>query len=306
MGISAGDQILGEFLLLTMESVRLADYSQEGAVPSVSNRIVDAIQVAVPPLDEQRRIADLLNHVDEAIEKGREAEAHLRHARESLLAEVFGRSGPARDRSGWSEVQLEDVSTLDPETIGKGDRSGELRYVDLAAVSALRGIDLRAVKVLEWEDAPSRARRRIRSGDVLVSTVRPYLRGFALVEDTLDGSVGSTGFCVLRADQSKVLPGFVWAVVQAPQFTDHLINHQTGSNYPAVRAADVGSYRFRLPPLEEQREISRLVSCIDQALSGSQAKTDALVDARSGLLAVLLSGEHEIPESYDRFLEEVA
>src|SRR5438067_854329 len=102
-------------------------------------------------------------------------------------------SAPARD------VQLAAVAKINPDAIGRLAPETQIRYVDLAAVSWERGVELAEVKEMSFVSAPSRARRAIRAGDVLVATVRPYLRGMAMVPLELDGAVASTGFAVLRS-----------------------------------------------------------------------------------------------------------
>lgn len=89
----------------------------------------------------------------------------------------------------------------------------------------------------------------------------------ATVPEELDGEIASTGLCVLRASQGgRVAPGYLWQIVREDGFSRHLIEKETGSNYPAVRAADVADYRFHLPPVEEQRRIVDLMSHVDEAI----------------------------------------
>ena len=204
-------------------------------------------------------------------------------------------------RDGWTEATLGEVVVINPEAAKGLSLDDEIVYVDLASVSAESGISADLFRGT-FGEAPGRARRVIRSQDVLVSTVRPYLKGFALVPAFLDGEIASTGFAVLRANPKKALAGYIWAIVGMNNFVDYLMNRATGSSYPAVRPDDVASFEFNLPQLDEQKRIVEIVSSMDDVIqSTEQAVTDAK-NLRSGLLSDLLSGEHEIPESYDKFL----
>lgn len=177
-------------------------------------------------------------------------------------------------REGWSATTLGAVVTMNPESLSTGQRS-TFRYVDLSSVTQDTPIDESSLPAYSMEDAPGRARRIIRKGDVLVSTVRPYLRGFACVPSSLDGQVASTGFTVLRASPTAIDPLYVWALIRLPTFAEHLMQLATGSNYPAVRPQDVASFPILLPPLDEQRRIVDLIASVDEAIQGAESEAIA-------------------------------
>ena len=200
-------------------------------------------------------------------------------------------------RDGWVETTFGEVVVVNPEAArGRAD-DDEIVYVDLSSVSAESGISSELYRG-SFGEAPGRARRVIRTQDVLVSTVRPYLRGFALVPEFLDGEIASTGFAVLRAKPSRILPGLVWAIVGMNNFVDYLMDRATGSSYPAVRPDDVSSFSFCLPPLDEQRRIVDLVSSVDAFIGALQQQADTARTARNAVLHELLSaGGHDWTES---------
>jgi type I restriction enzyme, S subunit len=90
-------------------------------------------------------------------------------------------------------------------------------------------------------DSPSRARKEIRAGDILISTVRPNLNAVAMVSPELDGQIASTGFCVLRPDRSKVEGGYLFYFVRTKSFIETLSAVVRGAHYPAVSDRDVKS-----------------------------------------------------------------
>lgn len=126
-------------------------------------------------------------------------------------------------------------------------------YVDVAAVDNTAKAITGARQVL-GSDAPSRARKLIRQGDVLVSTVRPNLNAVAMVPPELDGQVASTGFCVLRASE-RVLPEFLYYFTRARAFVESLTSLVAGAMYPAVTDSQVLDQELPLPPVCEQRSI---------------------------------------------------
>ena len=191
-------------------------------------------------------------------------------------------------RDGWTETTLGEVSLINPEVTSSFKNTDEIIYIDLSSVSAENGIDTELFRGT-YGEAPGRARRVVRAQDVLVSTVRPYLRGFALVPEFLDGEVASTGFAVLRAKPTRALPGLIWAIVGTDEFVDFLMERATGSSYPAVRSSDVSAYPFRLPPIEEQRRIVDVVASVDAYIDALQQQVDAARAARNAVLHELLT-----------------
>jgi type I restriction enzyme S subunit len=129
---------------------------------------------------------------------------------------------------------------------------GEFTYVDISSIDreTKRIID---PKVLPVAKAPSRAKQVLKTGDILVSMTRPNLNAVAIVPPDLDGSIGSTGFHVLRGKEAE--SGFLFYAVQTPGFIDAMCKKVQGALYPAVRPRDISS--FCLPPfsLSSQRRI---------------------------------------------------
>lgn len=154
---------------------------------------------------------------------------------------------------GWVLAKVED--TVQP--VGQFNPAAApeaiYRYVDVSSISNER-FEIEAPKIVSGATAPTRARQSIRPGDVLVSTVRPYLRNVAIVRKETDGNVGSTAFCVLRSNGS-VEPEYLFRWTLTKEFFEGLVPMQRGISYPAVRDADVLAQVIPLAPLAEQRRI---------------------------------------------------
>jgi len=108
-------------------------------------------------------------------------------------------------------------------------------------------------------EAPSRARKLVSAGDVLVSTVRPNLNAVALVSKQYDSEIASTGFCILRPNTNLIEPGYLYYFVQSVRFIQHLTQRATGAGYPAVSDTDILETEIPLPPLDEQKRIAALL-----------------------------------------------
>jgi type I restriction enzyme, S subunit len=134
----------------------------------------------------------------------------------------------------------------------------EFTYVDVAGVDNVAK-QISEPRVLLGADAPSRARKLIRAGDVIVSTIRPNLNAVAQVPDFLDGQVASTGFCVLRSTD-KVLPAYLFYFVRSSSFVASLCGLVAGALYPAVTDNQVLDQLIPLPPIADQQLIVDFLS----------------------------------------------
>jgi type I restriction enzyme S subunit len=154
---------------------------------------------------------------------------------------------------------VEPISSWTPE---RDDPDGVFTYIDLSAVDQETKIVTGARK-LSCAEAPSRARQLIRTGDVLVSTVRPNLNGVARIPPEFDGATVSTGFCVLRPRPDKLDGEYLFQWVKSPRFISEMVRRATGASYPAVSDRIVYESKLPLPPLPEQRRIAEILDKAD-------------------------------------------
>jgi restriction endonuclease S subunit len=256
----------------------------------------ELVPILLPPLPEQKRIVDLISSVDSYIETLQQQLESAKKSRNAVLHELLTAGG-----DDWIETTLGEVTHINPEQAKDFDSERLIKYVDLSTVTFDNGIDSE-IDPIPFNEAPGRARRIVRENDVIVATVRPYLKGFAFVNKDFNEQIASTGFCVIRADSQLILPELVWALVGSDDFVDFLIGRSTGSSYPAVRPIDISEFNFMLPPFKDQETVSQLIRTFDQLIKDSTNLINTTQNLRSGLLSNLLSGKHEIPSSYDKVI----
>lgn len=178
----------------------------------------------------------------------------------------------------WDDLPLKAVASYNDEVLD--DRTPddyELLYVDISSVDRLTGISSK--ETLFFSSAPSRARRRVKHGDVIISTVRTYLRAIARIFEPEDNLIVSTGFCVVRPGE-RIFYGFLAYLVSSNFFVDAVISRSVGVSYPAINASDLVSIRVPLPPFPEQKTIAAF-------LDRETAKIDALIAEQQRLIELL-------------------
>ena len=127
-------------------------------------------------------------------------------------------------------------------------------YVDISSVEVTIGRVTNPQELLGSE-APSRARKVIREGDIVVSTCRPTRGAIAIIPQLLDNQICSTGFSVVRAKPEKLLPEFLHWALRLPSTLEQFRKWSTGSSYPAILDEDVEKTLIPVPSLEIQRQV---------------------------------------------------
>ncbi len=180
--------------------------------------------------------------------------------------------------SGWNAVRLMWAASVNDDVLPESTSPTlEIQYVDIGSVSLDRGIE--RTEQFSFSEAPSRARRLVREGDVLVSTVRTYLKAIAPIVSPLDNLVVSTGFAVVRPN-GKLQSGYAKYALQASGFVDEVISRSTGISYPAINASDLVRIAIPVPPIDQQSSIATF-------LDRETVKLDKLIAEQEKLITLL-------------------
>ena len=276
----------------------LEQISIGATMPSINTGLLSGIEMYLPSLEIQRRIADILSTYDDLIENNRKQIKLLEEAAQRLYKEWFvDLRFPGHEHTkimdgvpeGWERAHLSDIADINANNIPKNYCFNYIEYTDLSAVQ--NGI-IREKTRYALNEAPGRAKRMANDGDIIWGMVRPNLKSFALVLHPTETDVFSTGFCVLSA--KKVPFTYLYYAVTTESFIKYLVNCTNGAAYPAVKPIHFSEAEIILPhekilkrfnivvePMLRKRE--RLLLIINQA---SQA--------RDRLLPKLMSGEVEV------------
>jgi len=131
-----------------------------------------------------------------------------------------------------------------------------------------------------FSDAPSRARRIVQGGDVLISTVRTYLRAIAPVIDPPKNLIASTGFAVIRPRENGLRGEYLGYLLRAEWWIAEIISQSVGVSYPAINASDLVGIKVPIPAIAEQTQIARF-------LDYETARIDALIAEQQRLIELL-------------------
>jgi len=275
--------VLDEYLEYVLNSntfhQQMARYIKEGgrAHGGINVSVDDylSVQVLLPTLQEQRRVVDLTSAVDSYIAALQQQADAARSARSAVLSELLSAGG-----ADWTETTIGDVAELLP-----GKYVAKSEYVEDGPFFIYGSNSIMGKYSKSLIDVPHTVMAAIGAyaGAVRFSTEPSWVNNnaFGLVTN------------------SRIEPKFLFLWLENVLDLKSVV---VGTGQPYVQRPSLKASKIALPPINEQRRIVEIVSSMDDVIqSADKAVTDAK-SLRSGLLSDLLSGAHEIPESYDRLL----
>lgn len=288
---------------------------------------IQALEIPVPPVAEQRQIAHILRMLDEKIElngkisqtleaiaraiykawfvdfepvrakiAGRweqgtsppELSAHLHH----MFPEHLVNSAGGRIPEKWNWVKLSHYADLNPEAWSKNSYPDQIEYVDLANTKWGK---IESTAKYSRDEAPSRAQRILKIGDTIIGTVRPGNGSYTVVR--VNGLTGSTGFAVLRPKQPQNRE-LTYLAATASENIHRMTHLADGAAYPAVRP-DVVSSTTVVQPDDQTiiREFSRITSPFLDRIGCNSEESEILALLRDALLPKLITGEIRVKDA---------
>ncbi len=263
------------------------------------------VEVLVPPLPIQQRIAGILSAYDDLIENNQRRIRILEEMARSLYREWFvhfrfpGHENHPRVPSplgeipkGWEVRKLGEIADVNRAQISPKKAPDEIHYIDISSVSPGQ-ID--SITTYAFEDAPGRARRIVRHGDVIWSCVRPNRRSHAQVMHPEAYTIASTGFAVLTA--TKVPFTFLYFATTTDDFVAFLTNNATGAAYPAVTASTFEKADLLVPSAPLLVTFADATIPMVNEIHTLQRQIQTLRRTRDLLLPRLLLGQIELLEN---------
>ena len=294
---------------------RIVSMSYGGGQPNISQELLKSLRFACPQKEEQSLISTYLDkktsQIDSLVEKIERKFKLLIEQRTTLISQCVTKgvdSNVQMKDSGvewigeipidWITSPLKYVVSSNDEVLSENTNPGyEFRYIEISDVNQFSGIG--PGRKVSFSESPSRARRILRENDVLISTVRTYLRAIGTVRKCRDNLIGSTGFCVLRATQ-RILPSYLSYIVNSEQFVASVVSNSVGVSYPAINSSDLVNLKSALPSFHEQAQISQYLnkktSQIDSLSERLQRKIELLKEYRQSLISSVVTGKIKVTE----------
>ena len=166
--------------------------------------------------------------------------------------------------------KLGEISIINPETMKTG-KYKEINYIDIASVKEGKLLEIKFLT----EEFPSRAKRIIKKGDILYSSVRPNLKGYVYISDDIQNGIASTGFAQIRVkDQNVILSKYLYCIMTSNYITEELVSKAKGAQYPSVSFDDFENLVISVPSLDRQKEIIEYCEYNDNLIKQLEREID--------------------------------
>ncbi len=318
------------FRCLQAKSIRLQlELSARGVTRfGLSKSEIGSMILPVPPFPQQRAIADHLDRetarLDALVAAKQRLLNLLTEKRQALITCAVTRGiAPGAVMCEWDtpaeggdhatvgasgevsaavlpiQRKLKYLANINGEVLGENtDPDFEILYIDIGNVDSSGKIG--EVSVYRFEDSPSRARRRVRDGDVIISTVRTYLQAIAQIQNPPENMIASTGFSVVRP-LSKFDANYCKYVLRDRRFLAEVEKRSVGVSYPAINAIDLANIPVHIHPLVQQRAIAdyldRETAQLDELATKTRKTIALLKERRAAFIAAAVTGQIDVEDA---------
>lgn len=301
------------WLYYALSCLKLDDLSRDSAVPGLNREIAHNQFLQSLALAEQLTIATFLDRettkIDTLIAKKQRLIELLQEKRTALINQAVtrGRDPDAMMKDSgvawlgdvpeqWEVKRLKDIAYIDLEKLPENTIPDyDLLYVDISNVDSSGNIN--NLQEYIFEEAPSRARKKVKSGDTILSTVRTYLKAIAFIDKPPENLVVSTGFAVLHPKHG-ISPKYLWKLVQSQGFVDAVVANSEGVSYPAITPSKLACLPVWVSSIDEQCTIAdfldRETAKIDNLISKVQAAIQSLQEYRTALISAAVTGKIDV------------
>ncbi len=303
-----------KYQLLSEWFIKVVDSSTYGAkMPRASWDFIGSMPSLIGPQLEQTQITTFLDRetqkIDTLIEKQERLIEMLQEKRQAVISPAVTKGLDPNVKmkdSGvewlgevpehWDMMPLKYASTFNDEVLPDTTAlETELLYVDIGGVEDGKGIT--SYETLYFADAPSRARRIVKDGDVIISTVRTYLRAIAPIKDLPKNVIVSTGFAVIRP-KNIFYSGFAAYSLRSEYFVGNVVADSVGVSYPAINSSDLVFINIPIPPISEQTKIAsfldRETQKIDNLVTKAENSITLLKEHRTALISAAVTGKIDV------------
>lgn len=298
------------YLLL---SIDMRWFDNAGTLPCVSVYKLMQSLMPYPPIAEQKKIADFLDgkcaEIDELVQTEEKMIEELKAYKQSVITEAVTKgldsAAPMKDSGiewigaipqSWRTMPIKHCCKINLESLKDTEKDDLLiNYIDISSADENGNINF--VDEITFLNAPSRARRIIRKGDVIISTVRTYLKVIALIDEKYDGFICSTGFAVLTPLE-KVEARFLYYNIYTDSFTSRVSYYSNGISYPAINSSVLATLHITLPSIDEQKQIADYLDekCakIDEMIAIRTEQINQLKEYKKSLIYEYVTGKKEV------------
>ena len=180
--------------------------------------------------------------------------------------------------SDWKNIRLGDIIKTNQSMYSPKENWKFVNYLDTGNITENRVKEIQCFNT-DMDKLPSRAKRKVKLGSIIYSTVRPNQLHYGIIKDQLDNFLVSTGFVVIDVNTNEAIPEYIYYVLSQKEIIEHLqaIAEQSVSAYPSIKASDIENLNILIPDIYTQQEVVSIISVLDEKITLNEAINNNLV-----------------------------
>ena len=228
------------------------------------------LNIPVPPIEEQREIVAEYQAVERRIENNRRLIATLESAAQTIYRHMFvDNIDPENLPQGWRMGTIRELCECNDESYSSKDKWDLIKYLDSSSVTS-NSFDNYQILNAHTDEIPSRAKRKVRDNDFIISTVRPNLCHYGLIRGDLSKVLVSTAFAVIRSKYEGISNELIYLWVTDSNNIDRLnhIAEMSKATYPSIVLDDILNIEISIPPIDsvELKNFTRNITTLFDAI----------------------------------------
>ena len=246
-------ELLPEFLMMWFrrpEFDRYARFKSHGSAREIfSWEEMCDVELPIPSIEQQQKIVSEYDTITHRIRLNEQIIAKLEETAQALYRKMFV-DGIDKEHlpEGWRMGTLDDIAEINTDNISAKDNDIEIRYLDSCSVTQNVFDEYQIFNVLQ-DEIPSRAKRKVKHNDIVYSTVRPNLKHYGIIKDTVENMIVSTAFAVIRSCYSPISNELLYLMLTDEKNTEYLqgIAEMSKATYPSITPEDISSLKITIP-----------------------------------------------------------
>ena len=290
--IECNEQLLDKqyfYYKLKVISDSLQDRGNGTLFVHITKAFIESFEISIPPIETQRRVANILSTLDDKIELNRQTNTTLEAIAQSIFREWFLDN---EDVANWDVVPLPEIINLNlTRTLKKGSIAP---YLDMA------NMPTQGHRAIEWRDRPFGSGTKFMNGDTLLARITPCLENgkTAFVDFLEDGQVGwgSTEYIVF-SPKPPLPPEYGYYLARTEEVRSHAIQNMVGtSGRQRASASCFDSFMVSTPPAELAARFGEIAQSLMAEIKANDEESRTLASIRDVLLPKLMNGEFDLED----------
>ena len=246
-------ELLPEYLMMWFrrpEFDRYARFKSHGSAREIfSWEEMCDVQLPVPSIEQQQKIVSEYDAVTRRIRINEQIIAKLEETAQALYRKMFV-DGIDKEHlpEGWRMGTLGEIAEINTNNISAKDEFKEIRYLDSSSVTQ-NVFDEYQIFNVQQDEIPSRAKRKVKHNDIVYSTVRPNLKHYGIIKDSVENMIVSTAFAVIHSCYSPISNELLYLMLTDEKNTEYLqgIAEMSKATYPSITPEDISALKITIP-----------------------------------------------------------